>query len=203
MTGVVNVITKSPREAPGTNVSLQFGGFSRDAGSTVGKGMGQVFGANATYAAAPNATWSYRVSAGYFNSDAFPRPTGQIPVIQDPRDPTQTVGGAFYPVDSSTGTPGTAFQNSGTSQPKFDARVDQEIGNGRITYAAGVGGSSGIAHLPRRSLFRLRGSKTLQAGVPMRRRRPTPRASRTSFFVAALGRRTCCSSIRRRRSRCS
>ena len=146
MTGVVNVITKSPRGAPGTNVSLQFGGFSRDAGSTVGKGMGQVFGANATYAAAPNATWSYRVSAGYFTSDAFPRPTGQIPVIQDPRDPTQTVGGAFYPVDSSTGTPGTAFQNSGTSQPKFDARVDQEIGNGRITYAAGVGGSSGIIH---------------------------------------------------------
>ena len=145
LTGVVNVITKSPREAPGTNVSLQFGGFSRDAGSTVGKGMGTVFGANATVAEAPNATWSYRVSAGYFNSDPFPRPTGQIPLIQDPRDPTQKVGGGFYPSDAA-GAAGTAFQNVGTSQPKFDARVDQEIENGRITYAAGVGGSSGIIH---------------------------------------------------------
>ncbi len=145
LTGVVNVITKSPREAPGTNVSLQFGGFSRDAGSTAGKGMGQLFGANATYADAPNATWSYRVSAGYFRSDPFPRPTGQIPLIQDPRDPTQTVGGGFYPIDGP-GAVGTAFQNAGTSQPKFDARVDQEIANGRITYAAGVAGSSGIIH---------------------------------------------------------
>jgi len=145
LTGVVNVITKSPREAPGTNVSLQFGGFSRDAGSTVGKGMGQIYGANASYAAAPNATWSYRVSAGYFNSDPFPRPTGQIPLITDPRDPTQKVGGGFYPSDAS-GAVGQSFQNVGTSQPKFDARVDQEIENGRITYAAGVGGSSGIIH---------------------------------------------------------
>ncbi|HZT77545.1 MAG TPA: TonB-dependent receptor [Vicinamibacterales bacterium] len=145
LTGVVNVITKSPREAPGTSASIQFGGFSRDAGSTVGKGMGQVFGANASYAAAPNATWSYRVSAGYFNSDPFPRPVGQIPLIQDPRDPTQKVGGGFYPIDGP-GTPGTAFENAGTSQPKFDARVDQEIENGRITYAAGVAGSSGIIH---------------------------------------------------------
>src|ERR687887_43477 len=30
--GVVNVITKSPREAPGTSVSITAGGFSRDAG---------------------------------------------------------------------------------------------------------------------------------------------------------------------------
>jgi outer membrane receptor protein involved in Fe transport len=145
LTGVVNVITKSPREAPGTNVSLTFGGFSRDAGSTVGKGMGTVFGANATVSAAPNATWSYRLSAGYFNSDPFPRPTGQIPLIQDPRDPSATVGGGFYPTDGS-GTVGTAFQNSGTSQPKVDARVDQEIANGRITYGAGFAGTSGIIH---------------------------------------------------------
>jgi len=144
LTGVVNIITKSPREAPGVNASIEFGGFSRDAGSTIGKGMGQIYGANASYSAAPNSIWSYRVSAGYFNSDPLPRPIGQIPVIQDPRDPTKTVGGAFYPADSSTGAPGTAYLNAGTSQPKFDARVDQEIENGRITYAAGVGGSSGI-----------------------------------------------------------
>src|SRR5437899_1875053 len=79
LTGVVNVITKSPRETRGTNVTLSAGMFSRDAGSTKGKNPGTIFGANATFADAPNSVWSYRISAGYFHSDAFPRPTGQIP----------------------------------------------------------------------------------------------------------------------------
>src|SRR5437899_10055682 len=64
-TGVVNIITKTPREAPGANVTLSAGMFSRDAGSTKGKHPGAMFGANATYADAPNSIWSYRVSAGY------------------------------------------------------------------------------------------------------------------------------------------
>jgi len=145
LTGVVNIITKSPREQKGTTVVFDAGGFSRDAGSGAGKGAGAVFGANATFADAPNSIWSYRVSAGYFNSDALPRPTGRIPVIADPRIPGATVGGALYPADGP-GAPGTAFQNRGTSQPKFDARVDQEIGGGRITYAGGVAGSQGIIH---------------------------------------------------------
>ena len=145
LTGVVNVITKSPRQAPGTTVSLSGGFFDRDAGSTAGKGVGKLFGANATVARAPNAIWSYRVSAGYFNSDALPRPTGSIPLIQDPRDPAATVGGAAYPTDGP-GALGTAFENEGTSQPKFDARVDQEIKGGRITYQGGVAGTSGIIH---------------------------------------------------------
>ena len=145
LTGVVNVITKTPRQAPGTTVSIQGGFFDRDAGSGVGKGVGKLFGANATVAQAPNSIWSYRVSAGYFNSDPLPRPTGTIPRIQDPRDPTQFVGGASYPSDS-TGAFGTAFENEGTSQPKFDARVDQEISGGRITYQGGVAGTSGIIH---------------------------------------------------------
>jgi outer membrane receptor protein involved in Fe transport len=145
VTGAVNIITKSPRESVGTNVSITAGGFSRDAGSTVGDGPGGVFGANASYADAPNSVWSYRVSAGYFNSGAYPRPTGRIPLISDPRVPNATVGGGFYPADA-TGAFGTAFRNVGTSQPKFDARVDQEIDRGRVTYAAGLGGSKGIIH---------------------------------------------------------
>ena len=145
LTGVVNVITKTPRQAPGTTVSISGGFFDRDAGSGVGKGVGKLFGANATVAQAPNAIWSYRVSAGYFNSDPLPRPTGRIPPIQDPRDPTQFVGGAAYPSDSA-GALGSAFENEGTSQPKFDARVDQEIKGGRITYQGGVAGTSGIIH---------------------------------------------------------
>jgi outer membrane receptor protein involved in Fe transport len=145
LTGVVNVITKTPRQAPGTMVSISGGFFDRDAGSGVGKGVGKLFGANATVAQAPNSIWSYRVSAGYFNSDPLPRPTGRIPRIQDPRDPTAFVGGAAYPSDSA-GTFGTAFENEGTSQPKFDARVDQEIKGGRVTYQGGVAGTSGIIH---------------------------------------------------------
>src|SRR2546427_1614130 len=144
-TGVVNIITKTPREAPGTNVTFSAGMFSRDAGSTKGKSPGAMFGANATYADAPNSIWSYRVSAGYFNSDPFPRPTGQIPKITDPRDPNAMVGGAFYPADA-TGAFGSAYQNQGTSQPKFDARIDQEIAGGRITYAGGVAGSTGTIY---------------------------------------------------------
>jgi outer membrane receptor protein involved in Fe transport len=107
--------------------------------------MGGVFGANVTTAHALNSVWAYRVSAGYFQSDPLPRPTGRIPLIVDPRDPAATVGGAAYPIDGS-GILGGSFQNSGTNQPKFDARVDQEIGGGRITYAGGLAGSSGIIH---------------------------------------------------------
>ena len=129
LTGVVNILTKSPREAPGTNVTFNGGFLNRDAGSTAGTGAGGLFGANATVAQAPNDRWSYRVSAGYFNSDPFPRPTGQIPLITDPRNPAATVGGAFYPADR-TGPIGTAYQNRGTSQPKFDLRVDQEVNGG-------------------------------------------------------------------------
>jgi outer membrane receptor for ferrienterochelin and colicins len=145
LTGVVNVITKTPRQAPGTTVSLSGGFFDRDTGSTAGKSAGKLFGANAMVARAPNAIWSYRVSAGYFNSDPLPRPTGRIPLIQDPRDPAATVGGGAYPADAP-GALGTAFENEGTSQPKFDARVDQEIKGGRITYQGGVAGTSGIIH---------------------------------------------------------
>jgi iron complex outermembrane receptor protein len=145
LTGVVNILTKSPREAPGTNVTFNGGFIDRDAGSTAGMGVGGVYGANATVAAAPNARWSYRVSGGYFNSDAFPRPTGQIPIITDPRNPAATVGGAFYPADRS-GPIGTAYQNRGTSQPKFDLRVDQELNNGTITYEGGVAGTQGIIY---------------------------------------------------------
>jgi outer membrane receptor protein involved in Fe transport len=148
LTGVVNIITKSPREAKGGEATFTGGFMSRDAGSSAGKGVGGLFGANASFADAPNATWSYRVSGGYFASDAFPRPAGAIPRIPDPRDPTGTtfVGGAAYPADG-TGAFGTAFANRGANQPKFDARVDQELGsNGRLTYEAGVAATQGVIY---------------------------------------------------------
>src|SRR5687767_14011154 len=44
MSGVVNIITKSPREAPETTVTLQAGALDRDVGSTQGRGAGAIFG---------------------------------------------------------------------------------------------------------------------------------------------------------------
>jgi outer membrane receptor protein involved in Fe transport len=143
--GVVNIVTKTPRESPGTIVTVGGGLFSHDAGSTVGQGPGALGNASVSVTRVPNARWAYRLSAGYFHSDALPRPAGQIPLIEDPRAPGATVGGASYPGDAN-GAPGAAFVNRGTSQPKFDIRVDQEISGGRVTYAGGFSGTSGIVH---------------------------------------------------------
>ena len=148
LTGVVNIITKSPRETPGaTNVTFNAGFFDRHVGSTLAKGAGATYGVAVSTSQVPNDRWSYRISAGYFNSDPYPRPVGQIPVIPDPRDPTRktTVGGARYPADA-VGSLGSAYQNSGTRQPKFDVRVDQELNGARVTYAGGVAGTEGTVY---------------------------------------------------------
>ncbi len=145
MTGAVNIITRPPRQSVGTTVTMSGGWIDRDAGSTAGQGAGTMFGTNATVTRAPTERLAYRISAGYFRSDAFPRPTGRIPVIDDPRLPGAAVGGAQYPADG-TGAPGGAFANRGTSQPKFDVRVDQELSDGRISYSGGVAGTEGLVH---------------------------------------------------------
>ncbi|MGH9176469.1 MAG: TonB-dependent receptor plug domain-containing protein, partial [Vicinamibacterales bacterium] len=148
LTGVVNIVTKSPRETAGqTNVTMSAGLADRDAGSLSGSSAGALYGVNVSTSQLIDDTWSYRVSAGYFNSDRFARPTGGIPVIVDPRDPTgtATVGGALYPADGP-GPLGTAFLNRGTSQPKFEARVDQDLERGRVSYTAGIAGTEGTIH---------------------------------------------------------
>jgi iron complex outermembrane receptor protein len=182
LTGVINIITKSPREAPGAEASLSGGFISRDAGSTKGKGPGGLFGASAQFADAPNSVWSYRVSGGYFNASAFPRPTGTIPQIPDPRNPSTTVGGAAYPADGA-GAFGSAFANRGTSQPKFDARVDQELANGgRLTYEGGIASTQGI-------IYSGIGPFDIQSGAHLGfgRVNYSRRAFKATFFVNLLG----------------
>ena len=154
LSGVVNIITKTPREAVGTNLSLQAGTFNRDGGSREGS-SGTAFGGSLSIARAPSDKLSFRLAGGYYDSDPYSRPTGRIPLIADPRldNPvcnTQTgvgpncIGGAPYPADT-TGT--GSFENAGTKQPKVDARVDQDFSNGgRITYNAGWAGSQGLVH---------------------------------------------------------
>jgi outer membrane receptor protein involved in Fe transport len=146
MTGVVNILAKSPREFTGTEFALNGGLFSRDAGSGVGRGDGYTWGGNVTLARAPSERFSYKLSAGYFYSDPFARPVGQIPVVADPRIPGAFVGGATYPIDGP-GPPGAAFENEGARQPKVDVRADREVGDGgRLRFSLGVAGSAGIVH---------------------------------------------------------
>jgi outer membrane receptor protein involved in Fe transport len=140
-TGVVNIITKTPREAPGGTVVLTGGGFSRDAGTTAGESPGAVFGVNASWAQAPNDRWAYRASVGYFDSEALPRPTGTVPLATSPLDPNLTVGGGSFDE--------VAYTNHGTKQPKLDLRVDQQLaGGGTISYSAGVAATQGIILSP-------------------------------------------------------
>jgi iron complex outermembrane receptor protein len=141
LTGVINIITKTPREAAGdkkgvTTLTLTGGLFDSKAGASPDD-TGTTYGAYGSVSRVANDKLSYRISGGYFNSDPLSRPSGRIPVVDDPRAPGQKVGGALYP----------DFQNTGTSQPKFDARLDQELGNGgRMSYSAGIAGTEGIVH---------------------------------------------------------
>jgi outer membrane receptor for ferrienterochelin and colicins len=157
LTGVINIITKTPRESPGTTLTLSGGTFTRDAGSARGEDAGTLWGAGITHADAPNDTWSYRVSAGYFNSDPYPRPVGFVPgritgttcqQVPHPLSASFLTGCGAYPLDRAATRPGEqAFENRGTSQPKFDGRLDQDLRNGgRITYSGGYSGTEGIVH---------------------------------------------------------
>ena len=127
--GVVNVISKTPRELKGVNGTFGFGGFDRpdaDAGS--------VWYLSGTYADAPNDRWSYKVSGGAYSQNALARPTGKIP-CDIPAVCTVTT--TNYP----------PFANTGTTQPKFDARVDYDYEDGRkLTFSGGLAGTDGIMH---------------------------------------------------------
>jgi iron complex outermembrane receptor protein len=130
MTGVVNIITKSPRELAaqggGTALTIGIGAFDRDtAGSD--RGAGSMFYVNGSHAEAVNDRWAFKLSAGYLTQDPLPRPTGTIP--------------------NAFNTPYPPYVNEGTSQPKFDARVDYDVaGGGTVTFSGGVAGTEGIIH---------------------------------------------------------
>lgn len=128
MSGVVNVLTRSPRELAGAGggnaVTIGFGSFNRDVTGR-DQSAGTLFYVNGSHASAVNDKWAYKVSAGYFTQDALPRPTGTLP----------------------SGTPYPPFANNGTSQPKVDARVDYELADGaRVTVSGGVAGTEGLIH---------------------------------------------------------
>jgi outer membrane receptor protein involved in Fe transport len=157
LTGVVNVITKSPREHQGFGVNLTAGFFDRDGGSRESDGTGYQYSGSFSFASAINDRWAYKLIAGYFDSDPYSRPVGTVPLGCHPLAPspcrdaqgqqvpgTIATGGASYPAE--TDSPGN-FVNGGTSQPRVDLRLDQEMaGGGRVTYQGGYAGTEGIVH---------------------------------------------------------
>ncbi|MDA1186168.1 MAG: TonB-dependent receptor, partial [Acidobacteria bacterium] len=129
MNGVVNVITKSPREIAaeaGTTLTIRAGAFDRpDADSNAGRGP--LFAVDGSFARAIDDRWAYRLSAGYLTQDPLSRPTGVI-------------ANAFQ-------TPYPSYMNMGTSQPKFEGRVDYDMpGGGSVSVTGGVAGTDGIIH---------------------------------------------------------
>ncbi len=127
LTGVVNVITKTPREMVGNSVSIQFGQFDRTPRDDSFDGGG-LFTINATHAQAPTERFAFKISGGLMAQEAFIRPTGPIP--------------------NGSGTAYPAFQNRGTRQPKLDARADYDFPDRRrkLILAGGIAGTDGIIY---------------------------------------------------------
>ncbi len=73
--GVVNVITKTPREMAGTSASIQFGQFDRTRRGERFDGGG-LFTINATHAVAPSDRFAYKVSGGMLTQEPLLRPVG-------------------------------------------------------------------------------------------------------------------------------
>ena len=140
MNGVVNVITRTPRElagsGKGTQLTIGAGSFNRNAtgidatGAAVTRdqGAGSLFYVNGTHAEAVNDRWAFKLGAGYFTQDPMPRPAGTIP--------------------NSFRTPYPNFTNQGTEQPRFNARVDYDLANngGTVSLEGGIAGTQGLIH---------------------------------------------------------
>jgi outer membrane receptor protein involved in Fe transport len=128
LNGVINFISKTPRELDSNNMTMSFGGFDRSPENGEDLDTGALYSVNLTHARAVNDRWSYKLSAGYYTSDAFARPTGAIP--------------------NGTDTQYPAFSNQGTSQPKFIGRVDYDAPEGRyrLVIEGGYSGTDGIIH---------------------------------------------------------
>ena len=126
--GVVNVITKSPREMQGTSVIVGLGAFDRSVnGDEANNGSLVYF--SGTHAQALDDRWAFKVSGGGYSQDALVRPTGIIPGTPAP------------------GTPYPPYRNTGTTQPKFDGRLDYDWEDGRrLSFSGGFAGTEGIMH---------------------------------------------------------
>ncbi len=119
MNGVINVITKTPREMAGTSVVAGVGDFDTLYGSLTHAGASGKAG--------------YKLSVGFYEQDPYPRPTGVIPGTELTNPPF--------------GTPYPNFLNQGTEQPKVDLRIDYDTSaDTTLSFSAGYAGTDGIVH---------------------------------------------------------
>jgi outer membrane receptor for ferrienterochelin and colicins len=132
-TGVINIIEKTPAEQAGSSLSLTAGTFNREVtGAPSQLNNGNLFGANFVHGQILNDRFAFKVSGGIFDQDPLARPTGIIPI-----DLEHNTGGAPYPF----------FENLGTTQPKFDVRLDQQLkSTARLSYSSGIAWTEGTGH---------------------------------------------------------
>jgi iron complex outermembrane receptor protein len=124
--GVVNVITKSPREIQGTSVTFGLGFVERSLDGNP-QDDGSLLYFSGTHAQAIDDRWSFKLSGGGYSQDGLPRPTGVIP--------------------GSPNTPYPPYANTGTTQPKVDGRLDYDFEDGRrLSFSGGYAGTEGIMH---------------------------------------------------------
>src|SRR5262245_32380031 len=125
MTGVVNVISKTPREMAGSWASVGFGQADRTRTGEPFDGGG-LLSVNALHAAVLDERVAYKVSAGFLTQEPFLRPDGVVPGKQTP-----------YP----------AFTNRGTRQHRMDGRADYDFADGRkLILAGGLASTTGVIH---------------------------------------------------------
>ena len=127
MSGVVNLITKAPRDALGTTLNLRFGTFDRNVTGNPMDAGSQLMG-SLTHAQALNDRFAYRATVSFTHHDALPQPFGEIP----------NGTGTLYP-----SLPGVTAR-----LPKLDFRADWDApdGQGGFRFSGGYGGSQGILH---------------------------------------------------------
>ncbi len=108
MNGVVNFISKTPRELNGNSATMTLRRLRpRRRRRRAARATARCSASTRTHARAVNDRWAYKISARRLHvGSRFPRPTGAIP--------------------NGTGTQYPTFTNPGTTQPKFDARVDYD-----------------------------------------------------------------------------
>ena len=118
LNGVVNVITKSPREMQGTSVTLGVGGFDRRPAARPAKAQGTLFYISGTHAQAINDRLVVQDVRGRLYPGVL-RASDRAPF---PATGRGLRDGARRPIPR--------IANQGTSQPKFDARVDYDYPDG-------------------------------------------------------------------------
>ena len=127
MSGVVNLITKAPRDALGTTLNLRFGSFDRNVTGNPMDSGNQLMG-SLTHAQAVNDRFAYRATVSFTRHDPLPRPFGEIP--------------------NDTGTLYPPLQGATAEMPKLDLRADWDApdGQGGFRFSGGYAGSQGILH---------------------------------------------------------